>query len=99
MPAELVGAVLLQAAHAQRHAALLATGRVWKTHVVSTSLPDQVTVAFGSDAARELVWTWRTSPEVKSTAIRIARAVRTGRSPAVDGPRRDERRGRPYRYG
>ena len=36
-------------------------------------VPDQVTVAFGSDPARELVWTWRTSPEVTSTAIRIAR--------------------------
>ena len=30
-------------------------------------------IAFGSDPARELVWTWRTSPDVESTAIRIAR--------------------------
>jgi len=78
MPSELVGAVLLQASHAHRHGALLATGRVWKTHVVSTSRPDQVTVAFGADAARELVWTWRTSPEIKSTVIRIARAAEGG---------------------
>ncbi len=85
MPAELVGAVLLQASHAQRHGALLATGRVWKTHVVSTWRPDQVTVAFGADAARELVWTWRTSPEIKSTAIRIAQAVeRGGPLPSTD---------------
>ena len=60
-PAELVDAVLIQPAHAERHSALLATGRVWKTHVVSSSVPDQVTIAFGSDPARELVWTWRTS--------------------------------------
>ena len=84
MPSELVGAVLLRASHGQRHGTLLATGRVWKTRVGSTSRPDQVTVAFGADAARELVWTWRTSPEVKSTAIRIARAVqRNGRVPST----------------
>ena len=57
----------------ERHSTLLATGRVWKTHVVSSSLPDQVTIAFGSDPARELVWTWRTSAESASTAIRVAR--------------------------
>jgi len=74
MPAELVDAVMLQPAHAERHLAILATGRVWKTHVVSSPLPDQVTIAFGSDPARELVWSWRTSTEVKSTALRLARA-------------------------
>ncbi len=74
MPTELVDAVLLQPAHDDRHSALLATGRVWKTHIVSSPLPDQVTIAFGSDPARELVWSWRTSPQVKSTAIRLARA-------------------------
>jgi len=79
LPSELVGAVLLQASHAERHRTLLAKGRVWKTHVVSTSRPDQVTVAFGSDSARELVWTWRTSPEINSTAIRIAPAPEGGR--------------------
>jgi len=78
MPSALVGAVLLQASHGERHRTLLASGRVWKTHVVSTSRPDQVTVAFGSDSTRELVWTWRTSPEVDSTAIRIARATEEG---------------------
>ena len=41
-------------AHAERHSALLATGRVWKTHVVSSPLPDQVTIAFGSDPAARL---------------------------------------------
>jgi len=78
LPAELEGAILIQPAHSQRHAALLATGRVWKTHVVSSSRPDQVTVALGSDPARELVWTWRTSPEIESTAIRITQAVEGG---------------------
>ena len=42
LPAELADAILLQPAHAARHSALLATGRVWKTHVVSSSRPDQV---------------------------------------------------------
>jgi hypothetical protein len=38
--------------------------------------PDQVTIAFGSNAARELVWTWRTSTGVDSTALRIAQLKR-----------------------
>jgi hypothetical protein len=74
MPVELVDAVMLQPAYAERHSALLATGRVWKTHVISSPLPDQVTIAFGSDPARDLVWSWRTSPKVKSTALRVVRA-------------------------
>jgi acid phosphatase type 7 len=73
LPPELEGAILLQPAHAARHSALLANGRVWKTHVVAKAVPDQVAIAFGSDPARELVWTWRTSAEVASTAIRVAR--------------------------
>jgi hypothetical protein len=73
LPAELIDAILIQPAHAERHSALLATGRVWKTHVVSSSHPDQIVVAFGSDPGRELVWTWRTSPEITSSALRIAR--------------------------
>jgi hypothetical protein len=73
IPAELIDAILLQPAHAQRHSSLLATGRVWKTHVVSSSHPDQVVIAFGSDPGRELVWTWRTSAEVTSSALRISR--------------------------
>jgi hypothetical protein len=74
LPVELIDAIMLQPAHAERHSALLATGRVWKTHVVSSPLPDQVTIAFGSDPARDLVWCWRTSPEVKLTALRLVRA-------------------------
>jgi acid phosphatase type 7 len=74
IPGELLGATLLQSAQALRHSALLATGRVWKTHAVSSLEPDQVTISFGSDPARELVWSWRTSPEVTSTSLRIVRA-------------------------
>ena len=73
LPSDLTDGVLLQPAHAERHSTLLATGRVWKTHVVSSSLPDQVSVAFGSNPGRELVWTWRTSAERASSAIRVAR--------------------------
>jgi len=71
MSPELVGAILLQPSHAQRHSTLLATNRVWKTRVPSSVLPSQATVSFGSDAARELVWTWTTSPEVESSCIRL----------------------------
>ena len=73
LPSDLLDAGFIQPAHADRHSTLLATGRVWKTHVVSSSLPDQVTVAFGGDPSRELIWTWRTSAETASTAIRVAR--------------------------
>ncbi len=73
LPPELDGTVMIQPAHAARHSTLVAAGRVWKTHVVSTAIPDQVTIAFGDDPARELVWTWRTSVESPSTAIRVAR--------------------------
>ena len=78
LPAELIGAELLQSAHAERHATVLATGRVWKTHVVATKNPDQIAVTFGADPTRELVWTWRTSPKVTSTVLRLARTAGTG---------------------
>ncbi len=74
LPDELLGAVLLQPAHAERHSTLLATGRVWKTHVIAGSRPDQVTISFGTDPTRELVWSWTTSTSVQATALRIAPA-------------------------
>jgi hypothetical protein len=76
LPEELAGTVLLQPAHADRHATLLATGRVWKTHVVAGGLPDQVAISFGTDPARELIWSWTTSISAGGTAIRIAPAPR-----------------------
>jgi acid phosphatase type 7 len=85
MPDELAGAILLQPSHAARHSSLLATGRVWKTHVVSTSEPDQVAITYGADPASELVWTWRTSPEVVASAVRIVAAAGTGESMPPDG--------------
>lgn len=74
IPEELVGAVMLQPSHAGRHSSLLAAGRVWKTHVASGPRPDQVAISYGDDPSRALVWSWRTSPEVKSSAVRIAMA-------------------------
>ncbi len=71
LPDHLRGALLLQPAHARRHATLLARSRVWKTHVVSGPTPDQVAVAFGLDPARSLVWTWRTDPSVTTTRLRL----------------------------
>ena len=73
LPSDLVDAVLLQPAHARAafgaagHGPCLEDPRRLELH------PDQVTIAFGSDPARELVWTWRTSAESASTAIRVAR--------------------------
>lgn len=75
IPAELVRAILLQPSHAARHSTRLATARVWKTHVVSSPTPDQVAIAFGADAGRELVFTWRTSDDVAASAVRIATAA------------------------
>ena len=75
IPDELAGAVMLQPSHAGRHSTLLAEGRVWKTHVVSGPRPDQVAISYGADPGRELVWTWRTSPEV----VVVGRADRPGR--------------------
>ena len=60
IPGEWDGSLLLRPSHDRRHSTLLASGRVWKTHVPSGARPDQVTIAYGSDPARELVWTWRT---------------------------------------
>jgi acid phosphatase type 7 len=69
LPGELRGATLLRTAHDRRHATLLARGRVWKTHVVATAKPDQVTVSFGADPSRELTWSWRTARDVKTSAL------------------------------
>jgi hypothetical protein len=82
VPEMLRGTTLLQPAHDRRHASLLARGRIWKTHVASARAPDQVAVAFGSGAARSLVWTWRTGPDVASTAMRLAPAAPDGQGPA-----------------
>jgi hypothetical protein len=92
LPEELRGALLLRPAHDRRHAALLARGRIWKTHAASGRTPDQVSVAFGLDAARSLVWTWRTEPGVRTTALRLtndpSRPFRTieGDSHLVESP-------------
>ena len=95
LPPELVDSLLIQPAHAERHSTLLATGRVWKTHVVATVVPDQVAIAFGSDAARALIWTWRTSVDNASTAIRVARLPKGVKAqPLTSG---DEPTERPFR--
>ena len=78
---ELRGATLLQPEHDQRHATLLAKGRVWKTHVPATRRPDQVTVSFGAEASAELVWSWRTASDAGPSVLRYSRADGTG--PAV----------------
>lgn len=74
LPAELDGSVLLQPAHDRRHAGVLAVGRIWKTHSVSSEIPDQVTLSLDEDPARRLIWSWRTSPDVTNSVVRIAPA-------------------------
>jgi hypothetical protein len=81
LPASLRGATLLQPSHDRRHSTLLARGRVWKTHVAAGRRPDQVTVDFGADAARELVWSWRTEPSVERSVVRYYRL-----GPGLDTP-------------
>jgi acid phosphatase type 7 len=71
IPNHLDGSILLQPMHEERHSTLLASGRVWKTHVPSTAGADQVAISYGSDPAHELVWSWRTEPGAERTAIRI----------------------------
>lgn len=74
VPAELLDSLLFQPSHDRRHATRLARGRVWKTHVPSGMKPDQVSIAYGSDAAHELVWSWRTRVESRGSMIRIVPA-------------------------
>ena len=74
IPPELAGAILLQPMRANRHSILLASGRVWKTRVPSGAHPDQVTIAYGADPGSELVWSWRTEPDIQGTALRIVPA-------------------------
>jgi hypothetical protein len=88
VPDELVGAVLLQPSHAARHSSMLATGRVWKTHVVSGPRPDQIAISYGADPCRELVWTWRTSPDVVASAVRIAAVAGEGEAAPSEGTTR-----------
>lgn len=71
LPKQLDGAILLQPAHDRRHDALLAKGRVWKSRVVSGPIPDQTVIGFLDDPARQLGWSWRTSPEVRGSAVRL----------------------------
>jgi hypothetical protein len=81
----LTGATLLQPSHDLRHSTLLARGRVWKTHVASGRRPDQITVAFGADAARELVWSWRTGPGTDRSVVRFYPLVPGERSGGTGG--------------
>jgi 3',5'-cyclic AMP phosphodiesterase CpdA len=81
LPGELAGALVVQPSHEARHSALLATGRVWKSHVVSSASADQVAIAFGADPTRELVWTWRTKSNVTRTAIRVTRLPKVVNDP------------------
>jgi hypothetical protein len=79
---ELSGALVLQVRRDERHATVLARGRVWKTHVPSGPAADQVAIAFGSDPTSTLTWTWRTVPDVGATTLRLAPAAAGGEAPA-----------------
>lgn len=81
VPPELQGSIALQGSHERRHVTLLAPARIWKTHVASSGIPDQITISFGADAGREVVWSWRTRPDVEQTRLRLA-VAEPGKSPS-----------------
>lgn len=87
IPASLRGATLLQVPRELRHTTALARGRIWKTHVASSRAADQVAIAFGADPRCELVWTWRTGPEVRTTAVRLAPVPPPDSNPTAGVPR------------
>ncbi|MDR3639103.1 MAG: metallophosphoesterase family protein [Isosphaeraceae bacterium] len=87
-PPTLLGTALLHPAHDQRHATLLATGKVWKTHVVSRPQPDQVVVSFGQDPRSALSFGWRTDASVTKTALRIGPAPNPATARVVPGDSR-----------
>lgn len=71
VPDVLAGSTLFRRSRELRHSAMLARGRVWKTHEVSSPRPDQVVISFGADPTSELSFSWRTGPEVKAGAVRL----------------------------
>jgi hypothetical protein len=74
LPPALDGSILLQPARDRRHMAAMATGRVWKTHSPSSERPDQTLISLGADPARQLVFSWRTTPWATGSVVRIAPA-------------------------
>lgn len=95
LPRSLRGSTLLRTSDDRRHSTMLARGRVWKTHVVSREVPDQVTVAFGGDPSAELVWSWRTSPGVTHSpatpACRASNPTASTAPPSAGGPASTDR--------
>jgi len=74
IPGVLWGATLLRRARDLRHETLLGRGRAWKTHVVATDRPDQITVTPGDDPSGELRWSWRTAAGVTRSIVRVRTA-------------------------
>ncbi len=72
LPADLKTAIVLPTRHDERHAAALATGRVWKTRQPSTTKPDQIVVSYGEQSGESLSFTWRTSRDRDASVLRIA---------------------------
>ena len=72
-PGTLKNVALIRTDHDRRHATMLAHARVWKTHEISSLKPDQVVVSFGADASDSLTFTWRTSPGITTSAVKIRR--------------------------
>jgi hypothetical protein len=81
LPDRLQNATIVQTRNADRYATLFLEGRAWKTHSVSNRQPDQVVVSLGARPT-ELTFTWRTSPGVTASRLRLAPASRGGEEPA-----------------
>lgn len=71
LPDRLETSTLIRKPHDERHATMLARGRVWKTHEVASRDADQIVVSFGNDAPTSLTVSWRTSPEVARSPLQL----------------------------
>jgi hypothetical protein len=80
IPSDLRGSLILRPRREWSDSTALVRGKLWKTRVPSSTRPDQLVVSFGADPRSTLVWSWRTDPSVKQSAVRIERVDGSGRA-------------------
>ena len=76
LPPGLIGARLIRGTYADRAALRLGGGEAWKARIPSSAHPDQVNIAFGCDASRSLVFSWRTAERAGPSRVRVERGGR-----------------------
>ena len=82
LPQGLLGASLIRGSYAGRAGYRLGGGEAWKARIPSSVHPDQVNIAYGADASRSIVVSWRTSQQAGPSRIRLAREA--GGSPVIE---------------